>query len=181
MGGIVVRRTGLGPHLSRRQAEPKAAALAPRAGAPKPPNCGGTKSRAHEGRTTCPWGFGSKSVFLFHAEGQGGAGAARVRNAPKRGTSPFPCPPRALSWSETTVVVLGLPGEQAPRGKRLRAGPRRSSHRQASECAPAPPWLREDLTISSPPRFPSLNYGPGRIPPGLERNYPDPRNMPKWK
>lgn len=112
------------------------------------------------------------------AQGLGGARAARVRSAQTRGARRFPARNPVPGCADSRLLASGRRGS---RGEGTEGWALPPLAQAAPECAPAPFWLREDLTLPSPPRFPILNYGPGRIPPGLERDYPDRRNMAKRK
>lgn len=92
-------------------------------GGPLPNKC-----PAHKGTSPVPWSLGSRSAFLFpavRAEGRAGARAARLGSAQTQGTSGPASGPGSPHPAARTAVVSRLPGEGAPGGDGLPAGPRR--------------------------------------------------------
>lgn len=77
--------------------------------------------------------------------------------------------------SARSFLEKGLRGR---RNCRLGRAPARAGRPRVSSCASL---ALGGFNAPSLPRFLILNYGLGRIPPGLERDYPDRRNMAKWK
>lgn len=134
------------------------------------------KRLAHGGTSTFPWGFGSRSAFRFPA--------VRARR-PRRGRAARVCGARTQrplirSGQRGQLSALGLREKRLQEKRNCRLGPGATSagRPRVRSCTSL---ASGGINAPSPPRFPILNYGPERIPPGLERDYADRRNMAKWK
>lgn len=111
--------------------------------------------------------------------GRRASGAGRqcrnARHHPARFWAGNPAPVCADSGGPPLSGRRGLQGGNCP------LGPRRPRTGRAPVRSGTFLPRGEFKASHPPPRFPILNYGPGRIPSELERDYPDRRNMAKWK
>lgn len=69
-------------------------------------------------------------------------------------------PARNLAPDSADCCRLQATRRRGSKKKGMRAGPRRRLRRPPVSVLRHFSWLREDLTLPSPPRFPILNYGP---------------------
>lgn len=118
-------------------------------GGPLPNKC-----PAHEETSPFLWGLGPRSAFLFpavRAEGRAGARAARVGSAETQGTTRPASGPGIPHPVARTAVVLRFPGEGAPGGDELPAGPRRPRTGRAPSALRHLPGFRGNLRLPITP------------------------------
>lgn len=119
--------------------------------------------QAHRRTSTFPWGFGSRSAFRFPAvrAGRGCCGrAARVRGAQTQRLL-IRCGQRG----QLSALGLREKGLQERRNRRLGPGATDAGRRRVR---PAPPWLREELTLPRPHDFRSSIMDPREFLSGLK-------------